>query len=271
MSDRLIPSTQYLSKSAQPTPLASPLSPRMHPIDWTHYESMIEDMAKSLEPQFTKDLCQIEQWFKHLNVTEKTTTLFNLLQHINPAQVKFLIGVLKDLGQKTNVLSPMMDSNNEDPFQSSISPLGSRLAPFMQPKSPQIRSTSPLLDIMPPMIQVTSPNPLRRSQTVPSRKAGVEEFSIPVNPASVSRSTSSSKGKIPDVIDFKQLEDLPSFLKTLRLHKYSDNLESYNWKEWIEMDEDALEKAGVAALGARRKMLKVFDVIKQNMKDQGID
>ena len=180
MSDRLIPNTQYLSKSAQPTPIASPLSPRMHAtnVDWSHYESMVEDMSKGLEPQFKQDLCQIEQWFKHLSMSEKTTTLFNLTQHINPAQIKFMMGVLKDLAQKSNMLSPMMD--HDDPFQQSVSPLNSRLAPFMQPKSPQMRSTSPIMDMVPPMIQVTSPNPLRRSQTVPTRKSAGEEFTVPV-------------------------------------------------------------------------------------------
>ena len=263
-----------MSKSAQPTPIAS-LSPRLSNapsnMDWSNYENMVEEMSKLLEPQFRQDLCQIEQWFKHLNQNEKTTCLFNLTQHINPAQVKFLMGVLKDMAQKSNMLSPLMD--HDDPFQQSVSPLNARLAPFMQPKSPQMRSTSPILDsMMPPMIQVTSPNPLRRSQTVPTRRSAGEEFSLPISSelGGVKRNTSASKGKIPDVIDFKQLEDMAGFLKLLRLHKYTENLKTVKWRDWIEMDEEALEAAGVAALGARRKMIKVFEVIHRNMEEQGI-
>eukprot|EP00835_Amoeboradix_gromovi_P004109 NODE_302_length_11399_cov_0.339115.p5 type:complete len:274 gc:universal NODE_302_length_11399_cov_0.339115:10030-9209(-) len=273
MSDRLIPNNQYMSKSAQPTPIASPLSPRIasNPtaVDWSNYESMVDDMAKGLEPQFKQDLCQIEQWFKHLNISEKTTTLFNLTQHINPAQVKFMMGVLRDMAQKSNLLSPMLDA--DDPFQPS--PLNSRLVPFMQAKSPQYRATSPLFDMPPPKIQITSPNPLRRSQTVPTRKSAGEEYTVPLPPETspLKRTNSSSKGKIPEIIDFKQLEDIAGFLKLLRLHKYTENLKNYKWREWIKMDDEALEKAGVAALGARRKMLKVFEVIQQNMKDQGIE
>jgi hypothetical protein len=34
------------------------------------------------------------------------------------------------------------------------------------------------------------------------------------------------------------------------------------WTELIELDDKALEERGVNALGARRKMLKVFDQVK---------
>ena len=37
------------------------------------------------------------------------------------------------------------------------------------------------------------------------------------------------------------------------------------WKELIELDNDQLESKGVAALGARRKLLKAFDVVKNNL------
>ncbi|KAH8981833.1 hypothetical protein EDB86DRAFT_3066591 [Lactarius hatsudake] len=40
------------------------------------------------------------------------------------------------------------------------------------------------------------------------------------------------------------------------------------WKEMVVMDEQALEAQGVAALGARRKMLKTFEVVRKKM---GID
>jgi hypothetical protein len=37
-----------------------------------------------------------------------------------------------------------------------------------------------------------------------------------------------------------------------------------NWTELVELDEKALEERGVNALGARRKMLKVFEQVKGN-------
>lgn len=60
-----------------------------------------------------------------------------------------------------------------------------------------------------------------------------------------------------DPTDPGLLQDIPNWLRSLRLHKYTDNLKDLKWQELIELDDDGLEKRGVNALGARRKMLKV--------------
>ncbi|KAK1236804.1 hypothetical protein MKX07_005923 [Trichoderma sp. CBMAI-0711] len=65
-----------------------------------------------------------------------------------------------------------------------------------------------------------------------------------------------------DPTDPTLLQDIPSWLRSLRLHKYTDNLKDMNWTELIELDDKALEERGVNALGARRKMLKVFEQVK---------
>ena len=64
------------------------------------------------------------------------------------------------------------------------------------------------------------------------------------------------------------LNDVAGWLRTLRLHKYTPNFEGMTWKEMVVMDEQALEAQGVAALGARRMMLKTFEVVRKKM---GID
>ncbi|KAI0671110.1 hypothetical protein C8Q78DRAFT_1138607 [Trametes maxima] len=69
-------------------------------------------------------------------------------------------------------------------------------------------------------------------------------------------------------VDPKLLEDVPAWLRSLRLHKYTPNFEGMNWRDMVAMDEAALEAKGVAALGARRKMLKTFEVVRKKM---GID
>ncbi|KAF2259974.1 hypothetical protein CC78DRAFT_473983 [Lojkania enalia] len=66
-----------------------------------------------------------------------------------------------------------------------------------------------------------------------------------------------------DPTDANLLQDIPSWLRSLRLHKYTDNLKDLKWQELIELDDGALEKRGVNALGARRKMLKVFEQVKE--------
>lgn len=65
-----------------------------------------------------------------------------------------------------------------------------------------------------------------------------------------------------DPTDPSLLQDIPSWLRSLRLHKYTDNLKDMNWTELVELDDAALEQRGVNALGARRKMLKVFEQVK---------
>ncbi|KAL8929625.1 MAG: hypothetical protein Q9172_000421 [Xanthocarpia lactea] len=60
-----------------------------------------------------------------------------------------------------------------------------------------------------------------------------------------------------DPTDPSLLQDIPAWLRSLRLHKYTDNLKSLNWTDLVELDDKGLEDRGVNALGARRKMLKV--------------
>jgi hypothetical protein len=66
-------------------------------------------------------------------------------------------------------------------------------------------------------------------------------------------------------VDPSVLGDVPTWLRTLRLHKYTPNFEGMSWKDMVVMDEEALEKKGVAALGARRKMLKTFEAVRNKM------
>ncbi|KAL8643368.1 MAG: hypothetical protein Q9228_000001 [Teloschistes exilis] len=66
-----------------------------------------------------------------------------------------------------------------------------------------------------------------------------------------------------DPTDPTLLQDIPAWLRSLRLHKYTDNLKSLDWTELVDLDDKGLEDRGVNALGARRKMLKVFEQIRE--------
>ncbi|KAI0373802.1 hypothetical protein BV20DRAFT_962391 [Pilatotrama ljubarskyi] len=83
-----------------------------------------------------------------------------------------------------------------------------------------------------------------------------------------SKSPGQREKKDDEDVDPKLLEDVPGWLRSLRLHKYTPNFEGMNWRDMVVMDEAALEAKGVAALGARRKMLKTFEVVRKKM---GID
>ena len=60
-----------------------------------------------------------------------------------------------------------------------------------------------------------------------------------------------------DPLDPSLLQDIPAWLRSLRLHKYTDNLKDLKWDDLVQLDEKGLEARGVNALGARNKMLKV--------------
>ncbi|KAF7728756.1 hypothetical protein EC973_005594 [Apophysomyces ossiformis] len=67
-----------------------------------------------------------------------------------------------------------------------------------------------------------------------------------------------------DVIDMKLLEDVPAWLRSLRLHKYNPIFETMKWKDMLRLNDEELLEKGVSALGARRKLLKVFEQVKQH-------
>lgn len=90
------------------------------------------------------------------------------------------------------------------------------------------------------------------------------------------------KGKIPDVVDVTLLKDVPQWFRSLRLHKYVLPVNLYllfnrytplfidvGYKVIIQMSDADLEARGVSALGARRKMLKVFEMVKEYVAING--
>jgi len=71
--------------------------------------------------------------------------------------------------------------------------------------------------------------------------------------------------KDEEEVDPKLLEDVAAWLRSLRLHKYTPNFEGMSWRDMVILDEAQLEAKGVAALGARRKMLKTFEIVRKKM------
>jgi len=83
-----------------------------------------------------------------------------------------------------------------------------------------------------------------------------------ISPPSVVKSASPE-----DIASRKLLVDIPLWLKTLRLHKYTDNLKDLKWEEMIKLDDQQLADLGVSTLGARNKLLKSFAYVKENLHD----
>ncbi|KAG0288444.1 hypothetical protein BGZ97_006822 [Linnemannia gamsii] len=62
----------------------------------------------------------------------------------------------------------------------------------------------------------------------------------------------------------------PAWLRSLRLHKYNNIFEGMQWRDIVNLSDGDLINKGVAALGARRKMLKVFEQVRKEMLLQGM-
>ncbi|KAL1668236.1 hypothetical protein GGF50DRAFT_111458 [Schizophyllum commune] len=65
--------------------------------------------------------------------------------------------------------------------------------------------------------------------------------------------------------DPRMLTDIPGWLKSLRLHKYTACFAHMPWQEMVMLTEEQLEAKGVTALGARRRMMKMFEVARKKM------
>ena len=122
---------------------------------------------------------------------------------------------------------------------------------------------------MQPMNGLGSPGILgghRRGGPGGARSPGLKSASS-INSARQDGGHSTPRGE--DDVDPALLNDIPGWLRTLRLHKYTPNFEGSKWQDMVVMDEAALEAKGVSALGARRKMLKTFEVVRKKMGIEG--
>lgn len=102
-----------------------------------------------------------------------------------------------------------------------------------------------------------SPRPHDRSPTsfaMTSHRSG--------NSSTASQLPAGSGSNPDEPLDFSLLGDTPAWLRSLRLHKYTPNFEGIGWKEMVKMSDEDLEKRGVSALGARRKLIKVFETVR---------
>ncbi|KAG6857776.1 hypothetical protein H0H87_004192 [Tephrocybe sp. NHM501043] len=65
--------------------------------------------------------------------------------------------------------------------------------------------------------------------------------------------------------DPEMLNDIPAWLRSLRLHKYTSCFDGLTWQEMVVLDDATLETKGVAALGARRRLLRTFEHARKRM------
>ncbi|KAJ3314176.1 Alpha-1,3-mannosyltransferase-like protein [Boothiomyces sp. JEL0838] len=78
------------------------------------------------------------------------------------------------------------------------------------------------------------------------------------------------KSKPAEPLNLALIQDIPAWFRSLRLHKYTTIFENDDWRDIIKLTDEELERRGVAALGARRKMLKTFETVKEELDLQKI-
>ncbi|THV06712.1 hypothetical protein K435DRAFT_452198 [Dendrothele bispora CBS 962.96] len=368
---------------------------------WFHdlqkYEKTLGAMAAASEdPKFREELGTIEQWFKLLTESEQTASLYTLLQHTNPAQVKFLAAVLQ---QMSDAIPP--DNSGSKQTSRSLRPPNLNLPLPGTPSTAQFSGSTSSAQVPEFSAQelvikeeptswanmVSTPHDLmfkkssggadqqqqqmQNIQNLMNSAAGtgvgpmnamnvtmltamgfsneqivamqlvMRGLTQPVDMAAAaaggnntghgqknsqahhhhggqrrssnnnqSNNTAGSKNnstwrspgarypgsalrngpksagpksagakssglnsatstggtpKTEDDVDPELLKDIPAWLKSLRLHKYTACFEGMTWQEIVVMDEPALEAKGVAALGARRRLTRTFEVVKKKM------
>lgn len=163
---------------------------------------------------------------------------FNNMGGLSPGMMN--MGMMNGFGMMTPGMVPGFGVNNIEGLQAQL--LAAQLA--------QLNAGFPLG--MMGNMQQQQPGP----RSTRSAASGRRSPKPPTN--------SAAKGG-EDEVDPALLNDVPGWLRSLRLHKYTPNFEGMDWKDMVVMDEAALEAKGVAALGARRKMLKTFQLVREKM------
>ncbi|KAI8083635.1 hypothetical protein BDF21DRAFT_416358 [Thamnidium elegans] len=74
-----------------------------------------------------------------------------------------------------------------------------------------------------------------------------------------------------ETVDFDLMKDVQNWLRSLRLHKYGHAFIGLNWPQVVRMSDQDMIDAGVNTIGARRKLLKVFENVQRHCNENAID
>ncbi|ORX64246.1 hypothetical protein BCR32DRAFT_251219 [Anaeromyces robustus] len=262
----------YKSNSNQTSPMISPIRPpKSSNKTVNNNNTNINVNDNSNQHQYQKQHQHQHQHQHNVKTTNEITTINN---NNNNNNNKEILSKVENDKSKGKSLTEILLNNKEDSSSSSsknASILSNILTLSKEMNDMVIKNRERAKKEKLAKSAVSTPSsPITPTTTTPSKKALSDDGETPHSGESVvNASPRCEKGKIPDQINLEMLEDIPSFLRSLRLHKYSPVFEGLNWKQMIKLDNDELLKRGVTALGARNKMLKVFDLIKAEAIKQG--
>ncbi|CAO3586198.1 unnamed protein product [Absidia cylindrospora] len=74
-----------------------------------------------------------------------------------------------------------------------------------------------------------------------------------------------------ETVDLDLMQDVQNWLRSLRLHKYGHAFVGLQWQQVVRMTDQDMIDAGVNTIGARRKLLKVFENVQRHCDENKID
>jgi len=297
-------------------------------------------MATS-DSKFKEELTAIESWFKVLSRSERTASIYTLLQNTDQEQKKIFIEVLQKTNDDTKDTQVQEDALlKAKPFVRGNRPPSLDLPDIPRPPvastveaSAEVQDVSKaeqtgggaasangstinipgvgvvntqllnmaaasglsteaqMLAIQLVMSGLVQPSTAPASQVVPKsaikksvnwRAPGSAKYpgsALRHNAALRSAGLKSSglRSAVPDSamegfvtpkeedFDPEVLGDIPTWLRGLRLHKYTQCFDGMTWQEMVVLDEDALEKKGIVTVGARRRLMRTFEIVRKKM------
>lgn len=232
------------------------------------------------EEIFQADLANVLVWFeKSLTSSQRITTAFTLFERLNSWQREFVLGMLRTTETTASVRSQVDERINAGVHNMQLG--DEQISGLLPPRAatpnnsvgheriPKATTGPSLVLEAPPGFSPTPFYAGKESQmSMPSltnlSNQSTASFVSVTSTASWSSCTSAEltlEQCHPDL--FKR--DIPQWLRSLRLHKYTPCLGKLSRAELLAMDDADLERLGVAALGARRKLLRLFFTIKASI------
>ncbi|KAI9249231.1 hypothetical protein BDA99DRAFT_224144 [Phascolomyces articulosus] len=74
-----------------------------------------------------------------------------------------------------------------------------------------------------------------------------------------------------ETVDFELMKDVQNWLRSLRLHKYGHAFIGMEWQQVVRMTDEDMLQAGVSTIGARTKLIKVFENVMRHCDDNNIE
>lgn len=149
-------------------------------------------------------------------------------------------------GQGTNVMSELLNDRGRSSFGRVVSKGSSQTSSV----PPHNRNRNIVLTPLSPSSTPVTPNMSGNTQLATSSNA-------------LHNTPTSGTASSVSITSIELLENVPAWLKALRLHKYTDQMKHLQWRDMVMLGDEDLEKLGVSTVGARNKLLKSFQQVRE--------